>query len=352
MEVVGALEGSTSFQAAGPRVPRVAPALLFPDGIQALPSQDMGPGGKVTSLAPRFRWDVPTTLPQGLPVTFLLEFAEDPGFQEVALRDSVVGIFARRLPEPLPSRTTLFWRVRARSVQGVTLATPPQGPLTVPSWVTLDVLNEPTGTQLSDPQPELRWTPVDLPPPAGPFTFDVQIVLDREGEVLRSHEDLQEPRLRLPEPLPFNIPLRWRVIARARPGQADTVASVAPFVVTGDASPPVTILYQNFPNPFPNAEEGIFKTRIWFDLARESRVELAVFDLRGRLVRNLIPVDGCGPIELSPGLYGREGPSTDPCISLSWDGRDQGGRELAPGVYLLRLQAGGVVEVRRVVYWP
>jgi len=193
---------------------------------------------------------------------------------------------------------------------------------------------------------------MDLPPPAGPFTFDIQVFLDREGDVVVDHPGLDDTHFTVDQPLPFNLPLRWRVIARARSGQADTVTSVAPFVVTGGANPPVTILYQNFPNPFPNPEEGIQGTRIWFDLATESRVDLGVYDLRGRLVRTLIPGRGCGPVRLSPGLYGRDGPSSDPCITLTWDGRDDGGRRVSPGVFLLRLRAGGVVGVRRMVFWP
>jgi hypothetical protein len=194
---------------------------------------------------------------------------------------------------------------------------------------------------------------MELPGPTSPFTFELQILLDREGEIIQSYPALGEEHHRIGEPLPFNLPLRWRVIAQARTGAADTVASAGPFVVTGGANPPVTILYQNFPNPFPNPDTGIRETRIWFDLAEQSAVELAVYDMRGRLVRSLIPGRGCGPIELPPGLYGREeGPSPDPCSAFAWDGQDERGRSVSPGVYLLRLRAGGVVEVRRVVYWP
>jgi hypothetical protein len=193
---------------------------------------------------------------------------------------------------------------------------------------------------------------MDLPAPAGPFTFHLQVFLDREGEVVADHPGLDGTRFAVAQPLPFNLPLRWRVIAKARSGRADTVTSVAPFVVTGGANPPVTILYQNFPNPFPNPDEGIQGTRIWFDLATETKVDLAVYDLRGRLVRTLIPGRGCGPVELPPGLYGRDGPPSDPCVTLTWEGRDDGGRRVSPGVYLLRLRAGGVVDVRRVVFWP
>jgi hypothetical protein len=279
--------------------------------------------------------------------------AEDSVFQDVLITDSVVGTFARRINTPLPPRSRLFWRVEARSVQGITWTTPAQGPFLVPSWVTLDVLNDPGGTEVSEVEPEFHWTAMDLPGPAGPLAFELQILDDREGEVLLSYPGLAEEHHRVEEPLPFNVPLRWRVIAQARTGAADTVVSAGPFVVTGGENPPVTILYQNFPNPFPNPVEGVWETRVWFDLAEASRVVLAVYDMRGRLVRSLIPGPGCGPVELPPGVYGREdGPPSDPCTTFAWDGRDERGSTVSPGVYLLRLQAGGVVEVRRVVYWP
>jgi hypothetical protein len=219
--------------------------------------------------------------------------------------------------------------------------------------VALEVLNDPGGSEINDPQPEFRWTAAPLPPPGGPFSFELQVLDDREGEVLRSYPGLDDTSFEIPEPLPFNVTLRWRVVAEARTGAADTVASAGPFVVTGGDNPPVTILYQNFPNPFPNPEEGVWSTRIWFDLAEESAVELALYDMRGRLVRTLIPGRTCGEVRLPPGLYGREGgPGGDPCTLFTWDGTDQRGSRVAPGVYLLRLRAGGVVSIRRVVYWP
>ena len=156
----------------------------------------------------------------------------------------------------------------------------------------------------------------------------------------------------MPDPLPFNVPLRWRVIARDGGGGADTVTSAGPFVVTSGANPPATILYQNFPNPFPNREMGVDETRIWFDLAHASRVELAVYDLRGRLVRRLMPRRNCPLVELPAGLYGREDGMPDgPCQAFSWEGLDDRDREVPPGVYLLRLKADGVVDIRRMVFW-
>jgi hypothetical protein len=179
------------------------------------------------------------------------------------------------------------------------------------------------------------------------------VLSDREEEIVQSHGNLQSHRFEIQEPLPFNVPLRWRVIAEARGERVDTVTSAGPFVISGTDNPPVTILHQNFPNPFPNRDLGVFETRIWFDLAARSSVELNIFDLRGRLVRSLIPGSGCSPVEMEPGLYGREeGDLGDPCLQYSWDGTDDRGEEVSPGVYLLRFRAGGVVEVKRIVFWP
>jgi hypothetical protein len=354
MELAQALRASAS-PGASPfaGAPRAASAILFPGGIEPLPVQGVDGQGRVTTLAPLFQWDAPLLNPLGLPVSFHLQLSQDSLFRTVALEDAVVGTFARRLPTPLPPRSRLFWRVEARSRQGIGWASAAQGPLAVPSWVALQVLNDPGGTEVGEPTPEFRWTALPLPPPGGPLVFDLEVVSDRGGDLVQRHTGLAEPRLRVPEPLPFNTPLRWRVIARATAGAADTVLSSGPFVVTSGAKPPVTILYQNFPNPFPHSEVGGGRTRFWFDLATTSEVELAIFNLRGRLVRRLIPRPGCGPVELTPGLYGREESALDdPCQSYSWGGRDDQGRTVERGVYLLRLKAGGVIEVRRLVFWP
>jgi hypothetical protein len=296
---------------------------------------------------------VPTIHPFGLPVTFLLDIAADSTFHDVLLSDSVVGTFARRIQEPLPGMSRFFWRVRARSAQGILRSTPLQGPLEVPAWVTLDVLNQAGGVESSEPRPEFRWTALELQGPAGPFTFDLEIYSDRTGDMVRGVAGLETEAYRFSDPLPFNVPLRWRVVAHPRLGSPDTVSSAGPFVVTGGENPPVTILYQNFPNPFPSPEHGTWNTRIWFDLAGPSEVSLAVYDLRGRLVRSLIPGRGCGAVRLSPGLYGRDdGTPADPCTDFSWDGADDRGRQVSPGVYLLRLEAAGVVDIRRMVFWP
>ncbi|MFN8588989.1 MAG: M20/M25/M40 family metallo-hydrolase [Candidatus Eisenbacteria bacterium] len=68
-----------------------------------------------------------------------------------------------------------------------------------------------------------------------------------------------------------------------------------------------------------------------FDLARESRAELALYDLGGRRVRTL--ASGM----LAAGRH-----------AFTWDGRDDEGRALAAGVYFVRLGVGAQHATRRL----
>ncbi len=99
--------------------------------------------------------------------------------------------------------------------------------------------------------------------------------------------------------------------------------------VSGVESPPRdhrSLGLSAFPNPFnPH-------TTFHFDLPIQTAVKLQVFDLSGRLVRNLI--DG----ELAV-----EGENV-----AVWNGRDEAGQRVASGTYLYRLEAGKYTETNRV----
>jgi hypothetical protein len=79
------------------------------------------------------------------------------------------------------------------------------------------------------------------------------------------------------------------------------------------------------PNPFNP------RTEIAFDLPRDGRAHLAVYDLGGRLVRTL--ADG----ELPCGRH-----------RATWSGDDDAGRPAATGAYLLRLRQGTHAAVQRL----
>ena len=71
--------------------------------------------------------------------------------------------------------------------------------------------------------------------------------------------------------------------------------------------------------------------RVHFTLARGVRIMADIFDVRGRRVRRL-----------------QEGPLAGGAHTLTWDRRDDGGRTVAGGVYLLRLRAGQEAVTRKL----
>ena len=83
---------------------------------------------------------------------------------------------------------------------------------------------------------------------------------------------------------------------------------------------------QNYPNPFNRA------TVIRFTLPTDTEVDLAVHNMAGQRVATLI--EGMRPA----GIY-----------SVRWDGRDDGGVELASGLYLYKLQAGVRLETCKML---
>jgi hypothetical protein len=115
--------------------------------------------------------------------------------------------------------------------------------------------------------------------------------------------------------------------------------------------PRTTTLYQNFPNPFPAGASPV--TCVWFDLARPADVLVQVLDIRGNVVRTLVPSESV-PRRLGSGRYGRANgdiPDGFGCDErLTWDGVASDGRLVPAGVYLLRMRADGAEVVRRMLF--
>jgi hypothetical protein len=89
---------------------------------------------------------------------------------------------------------------------------------------------------------------------------------------------------------------------------------------------PGLALAPNVPNPFFSS------TRIGFTVPRSGPVQLAVYDVAGRRVAELVD----GFLEAGP-------------HAAIWDGTDATGRRTASGVYLVRLLADGEIRTRAVV---
>jgi len=359
-EVLAALAGSATFAsspnpAVGHGVPNLAAALAFPDGIRPAPVSGAEPSGTLHSLAPGFTWDVPRVHPVVGAVTYRLEVATDAEFRNVIVSDTVGELTSAVLRQPLRPTPTLWWRVIAETDSGIHRTTPALGPLFMPRWVELTALSSASNQFTTATRPRLTWRAVQAPPPVGPLTYTVQILSAENGSVLQSMEGIRDTTITVVQQLEYNRAYRWRVIARTPGGVADTVESAAPFVVTSATQPPATVLYQNFPNPFPMGPGEEHRTRIWFDLDRPTRVRLAIYDLRGRLVRRLIPAStACGDdVFMNPGLYGRDdSPVATGCILTYWDGIDDLGRRVPRGVYVLRLTTDMGHQSRPLVYMP
>lgn len=107
---------------------------------------------------------------------------------------------------------------------------------------------------------------------------------------------------------------------------SDTVRQgEAPLAKAVSLAPNTLALPQNYPNPF-NAE-----TQIVYRTGEHGEINLSVHNLTGQTVRTL--ARGYRP--------GGEYQSV-------WDGRDESGRRVASGVYILRLQVGDQALMRRM----
>jgi len=97
----------------------------------------------------------------------------------------------------------------------------------------------------------------------------------------------------------------------------------------GSVSPEIFTLSRSVPNPFHD------KTRISYQIKESSNVPavLKVYDATGKFVRTLVE-----------GKYGSG------LQSVYWDGRNETGRRVAPGIYFVRLTAGNYVMTRKMLF--
>jgi hypothetical protein len=295
----------------------------------------------LTSITPTFTW----TTSLANPVTFRLRIARDGGFAAPVL-DTVLGSDTTfDLSRPLKPGP-MFWRVDATTASD-TASTGRVGPLAVPGWATLTSLSAPGGTVTDSVQPTFTWSSPAVPAPPGPFRYD--LFVQRVSEPLPEFgvAGLTGASFRLPVPLERNTSYRWYLVAHL--GSDTSLApSQGPFLVLDGSTPSATLLYQNFPNPFPGA--GRDSTCLWFDLATTGVVELEILDLRGHAVRRFVPGPDF-PAFLTPGRYGRGAAGSATCDPrLMWDGRADDGRLLPAGVYVYKLKAPGIVLFKRIVF--
>ncbi|QJR35527.1 hypothetical protein [Gemmatimonas groenlandica] len=254
-----------------------------------------------------------------------------------------------QITRALPSEATVYWRASVQGAFGAIAESPITGPRTVPAWLTLISPKPNSGGIFDIRRPLFVWQSARITPAAGPWTYALEILNTGLPEV--GVAGLLDTTFRVPTDLRANASYRWSVRASLPNGDFVRVASSASFSIVDPLLPTTTILYQNFPNPFPSATS--FNTCFWFDIGQPGgTVSLDVLDLRGNVVRTIVPgLDGV--TQFPAGRYGRGAPGAGSnCDSrFVWDGTASDGRTVAPGVYVARFRSGtGAPTFRRMLF--
>jgi len=323
--------------------PDLTGATTYPRGITMIEG-----GDTVTAVAPRFSWTVPEAPAFARPFSYRLRVTRESAFGLVLL-DTTLADTTAGLGIALHGGVRVAWSLTATSADSAVATVTSDGALAVPAWVTLETLNNPAGTTIRDFRPEFQWSSPDAPAPPGPFLYDLRVTRVDNGQLEVQADSLTATSFVPTVDLERNTPYRWSVTARLG-DETETVTSRGTFVIVDDTAPPVTALYQNFPNPFPQPSTGQPGTCLWFDLAVEGIVRLEILDLRGLPVRRLLPRNDLGPL-LRPGRYGRPEPGDPGCDQrFAWDGTTEAGVEVNPGVYLAKLTTPEGAFFKRIVF--
>lgn len=256
---------------------------------------------------------------------------------------------AVQITRALPSEATVYWRASVQGALGALAESPITGPRTVPTWLTLITPKPDSGGIFDVRRPLFVWKSARITPAAGPWTYSLEIT--NAGRPEQGVAGLLDTTFRVPTDLQANTSYRWNVRATLPNGDFVRVASTSSFLIVDPLLPTTTILYQNFPNPFPSATN--FSTCFWFDVGDAGgTISLDVLDLRGNVVRTIVPgIDGV--TQFAAGRYGRGAPGAGSnCDNrFVWDGTASDGRTVAPGVYVARFRSGtGAPTFRRILF--
>ena len=90
--------------------------------------------------------------------------------------------------------------------------------------------------------------------------------------------------------------------------------------------PSSSTLFQNYPNPFNPS------TTIMYDLNKDSRVVIEVYNVKGQKVKSLV---NC---ELEAGQH-----------SVIWNGKDNSSKPVTSGIYLYKMKAGKYTSTKKMI---
>jgi len=313
----------------------------------------VGPtGNPLREATPRFTITTSGFSALAPPADIRLQVSFTPDFSGPMFADTVVPGAAATItiPRLLPQQASIWWRAVVRTTQNTPVISNAEGPRRTPAWLSLIFPNNLNGNTVTTARPTFQWSAAGLYPPVGPWRFTIVISHSSDGRAVLTGS-LSDSAYMPPTDLESNTSYRWSVSAVSQAGDSVRLINASSFVILSASAPLATVLYQNFPNPFPN--ERLTSTCLWFDLKRQSDVRLEILDMRGNRVTTLIPGRGLDVSGTVPaGRYGRAAPGSDTGCDprLSWDGTDQRGRIVPAGLYLVRFRADGVETVRKILF--
>ena len=291
------------------------------------------------------------------PLRFTVQVSTTADFSSGVVLDSafasVDSIVAIQITRPLPSDATVYLRAIVESQSVAPSMSAVIGPKHIPQWLTLLSPNSPNGDNLDLRKPLFVWRSAAVTPRTGVWTYDFEIIETRNGLTKVAAGGLRDTTFRPPVDLEANASYKWSI--RATLGTAAVVkqTSIGSFLITDPALPTTTILYQNFPNPFPSA--NAFATCFWFDLGSPGgHVSIDILDMRGNFVRSVVSAFD-QTLSFPPGRYGRglPGAGSNCDNRFVWDGTAANGRVVAPGVYLVRFKVGNSAPIfRKALFRP
>jgi hypothetical protein len=313
-------------------------------GFSATRNDSISPAPVITVVADQ----VP---PDFQPASLTFEVSFEAQFRTPFFVRSVRGTTAQfQLDSLLPQRTLVFFRARVLDRTGV-VRQEKVDTTKVQDWLTLNTPARSLDVLFST-QPHFIWSSAAITLPPGPWIYTLTIFNVGQNKIERQFPTLSTTDFAPSTPLDACTSYKWSVTARALNGGAHdeiTVNSPGTFVIQSAECPSATLFLQPFPNPF-GAGALSDKVCFWFDLAHRSKVTLTVYDLRLRQVKRIVP----GPIGavLDSGAFGRQSldAQTGCDARLTWDGRDERGQSVPPGVYIVLFEADGIRTSHKVLY--
>ncbi len=242
--------------------------------------------------------------PSATATKYLFQLSEDK-FSTYVVNDSNVVDTTRKVTA-LSNLTKYFWRVAAYNTGGFSAFSTADSFTTIVALPAKPVLVSPIGGKTG----VARMTTFVWDSTALATKYELQVASDKAFTTIVRDLTVKDTTVQLSDTLLVSTTYYWRVSAIDTAGAtASDTASFTTGIKVGVKEllgiPKEFALFQNYPNPFNPS------TVIRYDLPKNSYVRVAIYDILGRVVANL--VDGSqsanrysvtwSPTDLSSGIY-------------------------------------------------